>query len=72
MHLIVEEGACVAVGEQPIKGLLDAAVGARMSVAESLTNLVFAPVTQLKVSVVSIASRIRLFFDMLFVVHARL
>ncbi|XP_037084594.1 LOW QUALITY PROTEIN: phosphoribosylformylglycinamidine synthase-like, partial [Pollicipes pollicipes] len=40
-------GAATAVGEQPVKGLLDPAAGARLSVAEALTNLVFAPVTSL-------------------------
>ena len=35
--------------EQSIKGLIDAAPGARMSVGEALTNLVFARVTDLKV-----------------------
>ena len=42
-------GSATAIGEQPIKGLIDAACGARMSVAEALTNLVFARVTSLKV-----------------------
>ncbi|XP_071477860.1 phosphoribosylformylglycinamidine synthase-like [Diadema antillarum] len=41
-------GGATAIGEQPIKGLVDAAAGARMAVAESLTNLVFARVTALK------------------------
>ncbi|KAH7731200.1 phosphoribosylformylglycinamidine synthasechloroplastic [Aphelenchoides avenae] len=40
-------GAAVGVGEQPVKGLVNAAIGARMSVAEALTNLVFAPITTL-------------------------
>lgn len=43
-------GSATAIGEQPIKGLIDPAAGARMSVAEALTNLVFARVTDLKVS----------------------
>lgn len=42
-------GSATAIGEQPIKGLLDAATGARMSVAEALTNLVFAKVSDIKV-----------------------
>ncbi|XP_051788441.1 phosphoribosylformylglycinamidine synthase isoform X1 [Erpetoichthys calabaricus] len=42
------EGAATAVGEQPIKGLLSAAAGARMAVAEALTNLVFARITDLR------------------------
>ncbi|KAK7479188.1 hypothetical protein BaRGS_00029532 [Batillaria attramentaria] len=41
-------GAATAIGEQPIKGLIDPACGARLSVAESLTNLVFTRVTDLK------------------------
>lgn len=36
------EGVATAIGEQPIKGLLDPAAGARMSVGECLTNLVWA------------------------------
>lgn len=43
-------GAATAVGEQPIKGLVSSAAGARMAVAEALTNLVFARVTDLRVS----------------------
>lgn len=43
-------GSATAIGEQPIKGLIDAAVGARMSVAEALTNLVFAKVSSIRVS----------------------
>ncbi|KAG8433500.1 hypothetical protein GDO86_017692 [Hymenochirus boettgeri] len=41
-------GGATAIGEQPIKGLLDPAAGARLAVAEALTNLVFAQVTDLK------------------------
>ncbi|KAG9466959.1 phosphoribosylformylglycinamidine synthase isoform X1 [Eleutherodactylus coqui] len=41
-------GGATAIGEQPIKSLLDPAVGARMAVGEALTNLVFALVTDLK------------------------
>ncbi len=44
------EGAATAIGEQPIKGLVCPAAGARMAVAEALTNLVFAKITALKVS----------------------
>ncbi len=40
-------GAATAIGEQPIKGLLDPAAMARLAVAEALTNLVWAPVTSL-------------------------
>ncbi|XP_033820759.1 phosphoribosylformylglycinamidine synthase [Periophthalmus magnuspinnatus] len=42
------EGAATAIGEQPIKGLVNSAAGARMAVGEALTNLVFAKVTALK------------------------
>jgi len=41
-------GSATAIGEQPIKGLLDPGCGARMAVGEALTNLVFARVSQLK------------------------
>ena len=40
-------GGATAVGEQPIKGLLDTAAMARLTVAESLTNLVWAAVGEL-------------------------
>ncbi len=40
-------GAATAIGEQPNKGLVDPAAGARMAVGEALTNLVWAPVTAL-------------------------
>lgn len=42
------EGAATAIGEQPIKGLVNAAAGARMAVGEALTNLMFAKVSELK------------------------
>lgn len=41
-------GAATAVGEQPIKGLIDPGAGARMAIGEALTNLVFARVTELQ------------------------
>lgn len=41
-------GAAISVGEQPIKGLLDPAAMARMSVAEALTNIVWAKVSALE------------------------
>ncbi|CAL1547204.1 unnamed protein product [Lymnaea stagnalis] len=41
-------GAATSIGEQPIKGLLDPAAGARLSVAEALTNLMFANITDIK------------------------
>ncbi len=39
-----KKGMAKAIGEQPIKGLIDTRAGGRMSVGESLTNLVCAPV----------------------------
>ncbi|KAM4632592.1 phosphoribosylformylglycinamidine synthase [Discoglossus pictus] len=41
-------GGATAIGEQPIKGLLNPGAGARLAVGEALTNLVFAEVTDLK------------------------
>ena len=40
-------GGATAIGEQPIKGLLDPAAMARLAVGEALTNLVWAPVSAL-------------------------
>ena len=41
-------GAATAIGEQPLKGLLDPTAMARMAVGEALTNLVWARVTALE------------------------
>jgi phosphoribosylformylglycinamidine synthase len=41
-------GAAISIGEQPIKGLLDPAAMARMSVGESLTNMVWARISSLE------------------------
>ena len=41
-------GGATAIGEQPIKMLLDPAKGARMAVGESLTNLVWAKIDDLE------------------------
>jgi phosphoribosylformylglycinamidine synthase len=41
-------GAATAIGEQPLKGLVEPAAMARMAVAEALTNLVWANVTSLE------------------------
>ncbi|XP_040857208.1 phosphoribosylformylglycinamidine synthase [Ochotona curzoniae] len=41
-------GAATALGEQPVKSLLDPKVAARLAVSEALTNLVFALVTDLR------------------------
>ena len=40
-------GTATSLGEQPLKGLLDGAAGARMAVAEAVTNLVAAPISGL-------------------------
>jgi phosphoribosylformylglycinamidine synthase len=40
-------GTAISIGEQPVKGLVDAAAMARMSVAEAVTNLVWARITSL-------------------------
>ncbi|XP_031497055.1 probable phosphoribosylformylglycinamidine synthase, chloroplastic/mitochondrial [Nymphaea colorata] len=45
-HTDLTGGAC-AIGEQPIKGLLDPKAMARLAVGEALTNLVWAKVTSL-------------------------
>ncbi|KAF2896068.1 hypothetical protein ILUMI_10112 [Ignelater luminosus] len=42
------EGVATAIGEQPIKGLVNNEAGARMTVAESLSNLVFAAISDLR------------------------
>ncbi|MGE5237708.1 MAG: phosphoribosylformylglycinamidine synthase [Chloroflexota bacterium] len=41
-------GAAIAIGEQPVKGLIDAAAMARMSVGEALTNIVWAKLTAIE------------------------
>ncbi|XP_050442491.1 phosphoribosylformylglycinamidine synthase [Adelges cooleyi] len=48
VSLLDTVGIATSIGEQPIKGLINSAVGARMAVAESLTNLVFAPISCLE------------------------
>ena len=50
-NFLFKVGAATAIGEQPIKGLIDPAAGARMTVAEALTNLVFANITGLRVNI---------------------
>lgn len=37
-------GIATAIGEQPVKGLIETEAGGRMSLGESLTNLVWAPI----------------------------
>ncbi|MBN1962119.1 MAG: phosphoribosylformylglycinamidine synthase [Deltaproteobacteria bacterium] len=41
-------GAAIAIGEQPLKGLVSPAAGARMSVAEALTNIVWARISKIE------------------------
>jgi len=41
-------GGATAIGEKPIVGLLDPAAMARLSLAEALTNIVFAPLSSLE------------------------
>ncbi|XP_032297711.1 phosphoribosylformylglycinamidine synthase, partial [Coturnix japonica] len=41
-------GSATSIGEQPIKGLLDPAAGARLALCEAITNLCFARVTDIK------------------------
>lgn len=41
-------GAAISIGEQPVKGLISAASMARMSVAEAITNIVWARVSGLQ------------------------
>jgi len=41
-------GAAIAIGEQPIKGLIDPAAMARLSVGEALTNIVWAKISRLE------------------------
>jgi phosphoribosylformylglycinamidine synthase len=40
-------GAALAIGEQPVKVLIDSARGARLAIGESLTNLVWALITDI-------------------------
>lgn len=42
------KGIATSIGEQPIKGLVNEAAGARMTVAEALSNLVFARISTLQ------------------------
>ncbi|XP_025157374.1 phosphoribosylformylglycinamidine synthase isoform X2 [Harpegnathos saltator] len=42
------KGIATSIGEQPIKGLVNAAAGARMTVAEAVSNLVFARISSLQ------------------------
>ena len=40
-------GAAMSIGEQPLKILINPSAGARMSVAEALTNIVWAKISDL-------------------------
>jgi phosphoribosylformylglycinamidine synthase len=40
-------GAAISIGEQPIKGLVDSRAGARMAVAEALTNMIWARISDI-------------------------
>ncbi len=40
-------GAAISIGEQPLKILVDPCAGARMAVAEALTNMIWAKITDL-------------------------
>ena len=40
-------GHVIALGEQPIKGLIDNAAGVRMSIGEAFTNVIWAPMNHL-------------------------
>lgn len=62
-------GSATAIGEQPIKGLVSPACGAHMAVGEALTNLVFARITDLKVSKEII---INFYFDEIFLCWSKL
>ncbi|CAG9797446.1 unnamed protein product [Chironomus riparius] len=42
-----KKGIATSIGTQPIKGLINADSGARMSVAEAISNLVFVKITEL-------------------------
>ncbi len=44
----VYTGSAIAIGEQPIKGLINPSAMARMSVAEALTNIVWAKISSLE------------------------
>jgi phosphoribosylformylglycinamidine synthase len=41
-------GAAISIGEQPLKGLIDPAAMARMSVAEAVTNIMWAKISALE------------------------
>ena len=40
-----KDGIATSIGHAPVEGLIDPAVGSRLSVAEALTNIVFCPLT---------------------------
>ncbi|XP_034937148.1 phosphoribosylformylglycinamidine synthase [Chelonus insularis] len=42
------EGIATSIGEQPIKGMVNVAAGARMTVIEAISNMVFAKISDIK------------------------
>lgn len=48
LSYFTRSGTATAIGEQPIKGLIDVKAGARMAIGEAVTNLMSAPITNLK------------------------
>ena len=50
IFFLLQVGSATSIGEQPIKSLVDAAKGARMTVAEAITNMAFAKVSDIQVS----------------------
>lgn len=51
---LIQVGIATSIGEQPIKGLVNPAAGARMTVAEALSNLVFAHISDIQVQMLAI------------------
>ena len=49
LYVLSQVGIATSIGEQPIKGLVNPAAGARMTVAEALSNLVFACISDIQV-----------------------
>lgn len=49
VQFIIQAGSATSIGEQPVKGLLCPSAGARMTICEALSNLVFAKISDIKV-----------------------
>lgn len=47
LNYFTYRGSATSIGEQPIKGLISPAANGRLSVAEAITNLMFAVITEL-------------------------